>query len=165
MRRKYLQSLHSNFPNKLFCTEILQLMQQIKPSFRTPFTMVISPFFFFFGLFTGSSSNGKRSTASRHVVGKLTYRTVWAFWVTDWSLLGHTGHWTGLNPDSSNCYSYWNKLVPHTGSVMVSYRVSKVLVSPDCWFIGNYVEMWCGSESRQFYQYSFIMVFLKTVAA
>lgn len=48
MRIKYLQSLHRNFPNKLFCTEILQLMQQIKPSFRTPFTMVISPSFFFF---------------------------------------------------------------------------------------------------------------------
>lgn len=75
MRIKYLQSLHRHFPNKLFCTEILQLMQQIKPSFRTPFTMVISPFFFF-GLFAGSSSNGKRSIASRHVVGKLTYRTV-----------------------------------------------------------------------------------------
>lgn len=47
MRIKYLQSLHRNFPNKLFCTKILQLMLQIKPSFRTPFTMVISSFFFF----------------------------------------------------------------------------------------------------------------------
>lgn len=53
---------------------------------------------FFGGLFTGSSSNGKkRSISSRLVVGKLTYSTVCTFWVTDWSSLSHTGDWAGLS--------------------------------------------------------------------
>lgn len=149
--------------------------------------MVISlPFFWDYTL--AAAQTEKRSIGSRHVVGKLTYSTVCAFWVTDWSL-SHTGHLTGPSRDESiRCSSalmlrelwvtwhlsrkyltskaalVWSKLALDTGSIAVRSWVRKALVSiVSKSRAGNLLEnaRKCGSESLHLYRYAFITDFLK----